>query len=138
VPTWTCPDCDRTFGRNRQSHVCVPAITVDEWFADEPPELRGVHDAIVDHLDGVAEVHVEAVAVGIFYKRGRNFAELRPRYDHLALSFILDRRLDHPRFSRVVAWGRRVGHFVPLHGPDDVDDEVRGWLTESCLAAGDG
>ena len=33
---WTCPECDRTFGRARQGHLCIPATTVNEWFADEP------------------------------------------------------------------------------------------------------
>ena len=24
---WTCPECGRQFGRNRQSHECSPAMT---------------------------------------------------------------------------------------------------------------
>lgn len=132
---WTCPECGRPFGRANRSHLCIPGTTVDEWFADWPDELRAVHEEIADHLRQLGEdVIVDAVAVGIFYKRASTFAELRPRYDHLVLSFGLPRRVDSPRFSRVVTWStRRTGHYVPLKGPHDVDDEVRGWLTEAYL-----
>ena len=27
---WTCPECERRFGRKGQSHVCEPGLTVDE------------------------------------------------------------------------------------------------------------
>jgi Domain of unknown function (DUF5655) len=134
VARWTCPHCSRTFGRARQGHLCIPGTTVEEWFADEPPEHLAIHEEIVDHLAQLGDVVVEPVAVGVFYKRGRTFAELRPRYDHLVLSVLLPRKVDSPRFSRKPAeYGRRVGHWVPLRGPDDVDEEVRGWLTESFL-----
>ena len=31
--TWTCPDCGRTFGGNRQSHECAPALSLEHCFA---------------------------------------------------------------------------------------------------------
>jgi hypothetical protein len=30
-----------------------------------------------------------------------------------------------------------VWHVIPLHAPDDVDDELRGWLTEAFIDASD-
>lgn len=129
---WTCPDCGRSFGRSGQSHLCVPATTVDEWFADEPAAHRAIHDRIVEHLELLGDVRVEAVAVGIFYKRRRNLAELRPRADHLGLAMVLPAGRDHARFSRRTRMdGDRTSYSVPLRAPDDVDDEVRDWLTEA-------
>jgi len=130
VAVWTCPECDRTFGRARQGHLCVPATTVNEWFADEPSEQRQIRDRIVEHLDMLGDVRVEAVAVGIFYKRGRNLAELRPRADHLGVALVLPEGSDHPRFSRRTPMsGERMMYSVPLRTSDDVDDQVRDWLT---------
>ena len=130
MAVWTCPNCDRTFGRKGQGHVCIPGTTVDEWFADEPAEHRAIHDRIADHLEALGDVRIEAVAVGIFYKRGRTLAELRGRADHLGLTMILPDSVQHARFSaRGAMSGGRVFAKVPLRAPEDVDDQVRDWLT---------
>jgi Domain of unknown function (DUF5655) len=132
VAVWTCPQCERTFGRTGQGHLCIPATTVDEWFADEPDEHRQIHERIAEHLDALGDVRVEAVAVGIFYKRRRNLAELRGRADHLGLSMVLPAGRDHERFTRRSPMsGGRTSYLVPLRHPDDVDDQVRDWLTEA-------
>ena len=132
MAVWTCPQCDRTFGRKGQGHLCIPGTTVDEWFADEPPEHRAIHDRIADHLEALGDVRIEAVAVGIFYKRSRNLAELRGRADHLGLSMVLPTSREHPRFTRRSPMsGGRTSFLVPLRHPDDVDDQVLEWLTEA-------
>jgi hypothetical protein len=79
-------------------------------------------------------VHVEPVSVGIFLKRPRKFAELRPKQKWVALFFVLSRSVDHPRIARKLHGSSgRVHHVVNLRGPEDVDDDVCGWLTESYL-----
>ena len=134
---WTCPACDRTFGRTRQSHTCVPVVSLDDWFADRPPAWREVCDAVLDHLTTLGEVDAEAAEVGILFKAPRTFAELRPhRRRDLRLSVILDHDVDSPRISRRIRPGQYKGFdryclYAVLEGADDVDDEVRGWLTES-------
>ena len=130
MAVWTCPECERSFGRRGQGHLCIPGTTVDEWFADEPAEHRAIHDAIAEHLDDLGDVRIEAVAVGIFYKRRRNLAELRGRADHLGLSMVLPESAEHPRFTRRIGMtGGRKSFLVPLRVPEDVDDQVRDWLT---------
>jgi hypothetical protein len=110
--------------------VCIPGITVDEWFADEPDEHRAIHDGIADHLEALGEVHIEAVAVGIFYRRVRKIGELRGRADHLGLTLGLPSSCDHERFSRRTAGNGGLTWFgLPLRGPEEVDDQVRDWLT---------
>ncbi len=48
------------------------------------------------------------------------------------MSFPLSRRLTHARIVRKpIASGRKIYHFVNLASAADVDDELRGWLTES-------
>ena len=36
MPRWTCPRCDREFGRANQAHTCVPGGTVADTFAGRP------------------------------------------------------------------------------------------------------
>ncbi len=136
MPRWTCPRCDREFGRAQQSHTCVPGCTVDATFAGRPPQLRAVYDAIFAHVRGLGPVHEDAVGVGVFLKRDRKLAEVRPRSRDVSLALYLPRPVPDPRFSRVLGHGAsRVIHVLLLREADDVDQQVRDWLTEAFLHA---
>lgn len=131
---WTCPDCGRRFGRARQGHECAPAMTVEGYFSTGPPHERPVYEAVAAHLATLDDVYTEPVSVGIFFKRSRTFAQLRPLTKWVALSFTLERRLDSDRLARkVLSEGNRHYHVVNLRSPDEVDDTVRAWLTEAWL-----
>ena len=111
-------------------------MSLDEYFSTGPERERPIYEAVIGHLDTVGPVHVEPVAVGIFLKRAQCFAQLRPMTKWVALSFRLPRAVQSPRMARKVQhWGSAYHHVVNLRGPDDVDDEVREWLTESYLSA---
>jgi predicted transport protein len=134
---WTCPSCGRRFGKAHQSHDCAPALSLEEYFETGPAHERPVYEAVRAHLDTLDDVYTEPVSVGIFFKRSRTFAQLRPKQRWVALSFVLPRKLEHPRLARkVIAQGNRFHHVVNLRAPDDVDGLVRDWLTEAYLNAG--
>ena len=133
---WTCPECGRTFGRRGQGHGCSPGLSVEEYFASGPPFERPVFEVVRAHLEGLGPLIVEPVQVGVFFKRGRTFAELRPRQKWVALSFSLHRAERHPRIKRKVEpYGNRFFHVANLVEPEDLDDRLRHWLTESYLDA---
>ncbi|MGQ0615484.1 MAG: DUF5655 domain-containing protein [Acidimicrobiia bacterium] len=133
---WTCPFCERLFRRAGQSHECSPALPLDEYFATGPERERPIFEAVMAHLDTVGPVHVEPLSVGIFLKRAQRFAELRPMTRWVALSFGLPRQVRSSRIARkVIPYGGRFHHVVNLQGPDDVDADVRGWLTEAYFGA---
>src|SRR5690349_8434546 len=85
VSRWTCPNCEREFGRTNQSHVCLPGNTVDESFEGRPPVQREIYELLMAHLSTLGPVHVDAVRVGLFLKSARKFAEVRPRARSLSL-----------------------------------------------------
>ena len=129
---WTCPACGRKFGRNGQGHDCEPAMSLEEYLATGPEHERAICETVIAHLESLGPVHVEPVSVGIFLKRTTKFGELRPMTRWEALSFVLPRKLSHPRLARkVYSSASRHYHVVNLRSPDEVDDEVRGWLTEA-------
>jgi hypothetical protein len=129
---WTCPECGRSFRRAGQSHECAPALELDEYFATGPTWERPIFEAVFAHLESLGPMTVEPVSVGLFIKSDGSFVELRPKAKWVALSFPLARRLQSPRISRKpVGSGRKIVHFVNLTSPDEVDDELRGWLTEA-------
>ena len=122
MPGWTCPECHRLFRRRGQSHECAPAMSLDEYFSTGPERERPIFEAVMAHLDSVGLVHVEPLSVGIYLKRSQTFATLTPMTKWVALG------LNIPSDKR--GW-----HAVRLHGPEDVDDQVRELLTEAYLSS---
>jgi hypothetical protein len=111
-------------------------MSLEEYFSTGPPHERPIFEAVMAHLDTVGPVHVEPVSVGIFLKRAQTFAELRPRDRWVALSFSLPRKEDHERIIRkVVEYHGRHYHVANLRHAGDLDDRLRGWLTEAYLAS---
>jgi Domain of unknown function (DUF5655) len=98
--------------------------------------MRAVYDAIMAHLLDLGPVHEDAVGVGVFLKRDHKLAEVRPRSRDVSLALYLPRRVNHPRISRVLGnSASRVVHLLLLREADDVDEQVRDWLTEAFLHA---
>lgn len=109
-------------------------MSLDEYFATGPERERPIFDAVMAHVTTLGPVHVEPVSVGLFLKRSRTFAELRPMTRWVALSFSLDRIEDDPRISRrIKGSAHRTFHVVNLRQASQVDDAVCGWLTEAYL-----
>lgn len=107
-------------------------MSLDDWLARRPPSDASVVEEVLAHLDALGPVEVEAVPVGILVRGSRTFVELRPRRTGIRLSVVLphdvqSRRVQHRVRSRA-GW---TAVFVDLESPDDVDEEVRAWLTES-------
>jgi len=131
-----CPECGRQFGRTNQGHECAPAMSVEEYFSTGPPFERPVYDAVMAHLGTAGPVHVEPVSVGIFLKRSRTFAELRPMTKWVAVSFSLSRTVQSHRVARkVIDSGRSRYHVVNVAVPDEVDEQLCEWLTDAYFAS---
>ena len=111
-------------------------MTLEKYFSTGPARERPIFDAVMAHLDTVGPVHVEPVSVGIFLKRSRTFAQLRPMRDWVALSFSLSGTVRHPTIIRKVApYNGRYYHVANIREPEDIDDDIRAWLTEAYLSS---
>ncbi len=129
---WVCPNCDREFASVNQAHVCVPGITVNTLLARHPRWVSEIYGAVIEHLITLGPVHDDAVNVGIFLKSDRKIAEFRPRVRSVLLSLYLPYEVNDARISRTLpAAADRVVHMINLTGVDQVDDQLRDWLTEA-------
>jgi len=132
VARWTCPRCDREFGRANQAHVCVPGQSIDATFAGRPPVLRTIADAVIAHVRTLGPVHLDVVEVGVFVKRARTLVEIRPQARAVTLWIVLDHFVDGRQVTRhVSASSTRSVSVVKLTVMDDFDDDVRAWLDEA-------
>jgi hypothetical protein len=109
-------------------------MTLTEYFSTGPEMEKPIFDAVMAYLDTLGPVHVEPVSVGIFFKQPRKFAQLRPMQRWVALSFSLPHRVDHRLMTRKpIAHGGRYYCVINLRRPEDLDNEIRSWLTEAYL-----
>ena len=107
-------------------------MSLDEYLSTGPPHERPVVEAVLAGLAGIGPIHVEPVSVGVFLKRSRTFAELRPMTKWVAVSFALERTLMSSRISRkVYDAGRTKYHVVNVRTAAEVYDELLEWLTEA-------
>jgi hypothetical protein len=129
---WSCPSCDREFGRANSAHTCVPGTTVDSVFAGRPPYMRSVYDEIVAALRESGPVHEDAVTVGVFLKARRKIAEVRPMARSLRVWLLLPREVPGLRSVRATSefWA------VDLRFTSgEVGEDVRALLDEAYDAA---
>jgi hypothetical protein len=129
---WACPRCGRRFANRNQTHTCRPLGDVAQHFERSDPAVRAAFDAVLAAVEPMGPFTVLPERTRIALQVRMSFAAFVPRRRWLDGHVVLARRLDHPRFRRVEEYSaRNVLHAFRLHGPDDVDAEVRSWLAEA-------
>jgi len=94
--------------------------------------VRQTFDRVLAVVGEIGPVTVLPERTRIALHVRMSFAALFPRRRWLDAHVVLARRLDSPRFRRIDTYSvRNVVHLFRLHGPDEVDDEVRAWLAEA-------
>ena len=124
-PLWTCPTCGRRFANRNQTHTCAPPTTLDEHFAGKPAHVRAIFDRLVEATEpnGPFEVIPEMTRIAFFVRM--SFAAFVARHERLDGHVILARRLEHPRFTKVITYSpRNHEHDFRLTTVDEVDDDV--------------
>lgn len=113
------------------------ARTPEDFFASSPEGLE-LYRAVRCAVDEIGDAAVRVTRSQIAFRRRRGFAYVwRPgqyvRSDVPAvLSIALPHAVDSPRFKSVVHPAPRVWmHHLELQAPDQLDDEVRGWLAKA-------
>lgn len=114
-------------------------MPLSEYLSSGPAHEREIVEAVLDGIGAhpsIGAVHVEPVSVGIFLKRSRTFAELRPMTRWEAVTFLHPHTVRSARISRkVVEAGALRYHVVNVRSADEVDDELLGWLAEAYAAS---
>ncbi|MBI3669515.1 MAG: hypothetical protein HY237_07030 [Acidobacteria bacterium] len=130
-PLWRCPKCGKYYVTRNMWHACA-RHTVAEHFARRDPKLKLLFDGLLGLLKRCGPVRIVPGKTGIAFQVRMRFGGVVVRKNCLLAGFILPRRLDHPRIKKLDAYTPRAyGHHVEIRSPDDLDDELAGWLRES-------
>jgi hypothetical protein len=110
-------------------------MSLDEWLARRPATDAPIVEAVLAHLESLGPIVVDAVPVGVLVRGERTFVEIRPRRSGVRVSIVLMHDVASARIVRRersnAGW---IAVFVDLTSTDDVDDQLRAWLTESYAA----
>ncbi len=113
-------------------------MTLDEYFEGNK-ECRQIFDCLLEMVQslGVAEMRVQQSQIA--FLRNKGFAYICLPHKHepgkalpLILSISLRRRDPSPRWKKVVSLpSNSCTHYMELFSPNEVDEEVCGWLQEA-------
>lgn len=129
MAAWTCPRCDRQFGRANRPHVCEPGMPVDLWLDNLPEPQRRAAEKVLAIVRRFSDLIIEAVTVGILVKRDRTIIELRPKHRWLQLTFISTATITSPKISRSLPLGSATLYYLRLADGPAVDADVRRWIS---------
>ena len=115
-----------------------------EELLDGHPVAMSVFERVRSEVAALGPFDVRTTTSQIAFRRKRGFAYvwLPGRYlekpgAEVVLSIALGRQDPSPRFKEVAhPAARHWMHHLELHGPDEIDDEVLGWLREAYERAG--
>ncbi len=128
-PLWTCAACGRRFANRNQTHTCQPLGDLGRHFAGKDPVVRETFARLVAVVERIGPFSVLPEKTRIALHARMSFAALTPRMRWLDGHVVLARPLDSPRFRRVEVYSpRNVVHTFRLSSPDEVDEEVAGWM----------
>jgi hypothetical protein len=129
---WRCSKCRRPFANRNQSHSCG-RYTVEQFLTGKSEKAIRLYDRFVEAVAECGDIVMAPAKTRVGFQVRMIFAAINKLDDRgLRAHVVLARRLEHPRFIRIETISPRnhVHHFQ-LSGVDEIDDEVRKWLSEA-------
>lgn len=129
---WTCPACARTFANRNQTRTCGSLTFLESHFAGRDPRLRALFDRFVELVRANGPVEILPEKSRIAFHVRMSFAVLSTRKRYLIGHFVLARRIDHPRFTRVDTYSpRNHVHVFRIERDEDFDATFLAWIGEA-------
>lgn len=125
---------DHALGAKIMPHI---DDAVDALFAGKNAVVRRIYDRLWEGLGRVGPFHAEAKTTSIHLVHRSSFAGIHPRKSSLLLTLRTDRPIDSPRVVKREQVSRSRWHNdLKLTAPDEVDDELVGWLVDAYTLSG--
>ena len=121
APLWTCEHCGRSFANRNQSHACGTS-TLEHHFAGKPPQVREIYERFLAMLERSGPVKVLPEKTRIAFQVRMSFAQLTVRRQWVLGHFVLARRVEDPKFTKIESFSpRNHAHHFRLDAPDEVE-----------------
>jgi Domain of unknown function (DUF5655) len=131
-PLWTCPRCGRRFVGRNMWHACGD-YSVEGFLEGKGERARELFDGFERLIAACGPYEVAPAKTRVAFMRRVRFAGVSAISDRgMTIAFGFPRRLRSGRIRKVERYGKDwYGHFMRITSPDQLDDELLGWLRES-------
>jgi hypothetical protein len=126
---WTCPKCGRSFTQVNQRHACGTSDGSDV-LRNRPESVVRTYAAIEAFVKSLGPIEIVARERYVLLRSVRIFADLVIMADAVRVAIHLERRVDDPRFLKVVEDRKKVTHVVKLADVNQVGG-IKGYLQEA-------
>jgi hypothetical protein len=132
APLWICSACGRSFANRNQTHTCASPGVLDDHFRTCDPAVRDLFDAFANAVCRLGPVEIIPEKTRIAFHVRMSFAVLSTRRSYLVGHFVLARRIEHPRFTRVDTFSpRNHVHGFRIDSLADLDEQFLAWMAEA-------
>jgi len=128
---WSCPECGRSFARNRQSHSCI-RYDLDTQFQGKEPITRVLFDILADNCKKLGEIEVYPGKYHITFRRLSTFASVMAEKNHLTITFLSKRPVEEfPVYQNYQYSSHRWANALKVESVDELDNQLFCWLKEA-------
>lgn len=128
--SWRCPRCRRGFTQINQRHACGTGSR-EEVLRHRPAALVKVYELIEACAEALGPVEIVTRQRYALFRSVRIFADLTMMTSCVRLVIHLQRRVEDPAFSKIVASEKRaVSHVAKLTTPGEWE-AVQGYFEEA-------
>lgn len=104
-------------------------LELDALFAGRDPVVRDIYERLISRIAALGVAKVEPKSASIHLARRSAFAGVHPRKTTILLNIRSDTAIPSPRIRKCEQVSKNRFHNETLLGsPDEVDDELTGWL----------
>lgn len=114
--------------------MSIPSDTLEALFVGKDTNVRAVYERLLAVLRTIGPFEVEPKKTSIHLVHTSGFAGVHPRKSYLYLNLRTATPLESARITKREQVSKSRWHNeVKLESPDEVDDELRTWLSQAYL-----
>lgn len=117
---WNCPNCNRNFKVNNQSHICTTK-DIGELFVDKPDELVLAFDDNFTVIEKWTPNTYGASVHTIVFTSKKAWLIIRPMKKDLDVKFYAEKAIDDERIFKVQDYNGKFAHHIRIKRPEELD-----------------
>lgn len=120
---WTCPNCQRNFKSNNQSHMCTNK-TLDDLLEGKSEQLILAFDALLIGIIDWEPCSVGASVNSIVFTKEKAWLIVRPMSKQLDIKFYSPEKIEHRLIKKTTHYGNKFAHHIRISDDLEVTNEL--------------
>jgi hypothetical protein len=128
---WTCQECGRIFGREKQPHSCKK-IPLKQHFLRKEKANELFNYLLRELNEKIGKTQIISLPCCIHLFGTYDFLAALPKSDRLEIRFSLNRKLNTPKLKISVPVSTQMyKNCFDIGSKEEINDELMSWIKES-------